>query len=96
MARLRPLADRLREVSARLDRSAPQARNFLLAADVDAAAPEMTTAIARSEQLCTDLGLEELTELNAAMINQPENAWKAYMAIVGRRAPHRPRRAPAR
>jgi hypothetical protein len=42
----------------------------------------MATAMARAEQLCTDLGLEELTELNALMISQPENAWKAYMAIV--------------
>lgn len=42
----------------------------------------MLKAIGHSEQLCSDLPLEELTELNASMIKEPENAWKVYMAVV--------------
>jgi len=61
-----------------------KARNYLLPEDTDLSSPEMLKAIERSEQLCSDLPLEELTELNASMIKEPENAWKVYMAVVRR------------
>ena len=50
----------------------------------------MITAVTYSDKVCTDVPLEELVELNNTMISKPEDAWKAYMAVV------RPLRKPGR